>query len=34
MQRKTEIYIWTWVAHHRLQYGPNWHYVSHKYITR
>jgi hypothetical protein len=32
MQRKTESHRWAWIAHHRLQWGPNWKYVAKRYL--
>ncbi len=34
MQRKTEQYSRAWIAHHRLQYGPNWRYVTARFIPK
>jgi hypothetical protein len=32
--RPTEQYPWAWLAHHRLQYGPNWPHVRHLFATK
>ncbi len=34
MQRPTEMYPRAWIAHTKLQWGRNWRYVSHKFVTR
>ena len=32
MQRKTKMHPYAWIAHHRLQYGPNWRFVAKRYF--
>lgn len=31
MKRPTEMYPRAWVAHHKLQWGPNWRHVWTRY---
>lgn len=34
MTRPTESYPRAWIAHHKLQWGPNWRHVAPRYVVK